>query len=57
MLLDRVAVLGRGAKAGVGRRRWVEEEERRMGREQRAHMLSLEQGHAVLRIALRLPQL
>ena len=34
MLLDRVAVLGRGAEAAAGRRRWVEEEERRMGREQ-----------------------
>ena len=48
MLLDRVAKLGRGAEAAAGRRRWVEEE-RRMGREQRAHMLSLEQSRAVLR--------
>ena len=44
MLLDRLAVLGRGAEAAAGRRRWVEEEERRMGREQRAHVLALEQG-------------
>ena len=49
MLLDRVAVLGKGTEAAVGRRRWVEEEERRMGREQRAHLLSLQQGRAVLR--------
>ena len=49
LLLDRVAVLGRGAEAAAGRRRWVEVEERRMGREQRAHMLALEQGRAVLR--------
>ena len=49
LLLDRVAVLGRGVEAAAGRRRWVEEEERRMGREQRAHLLALEQGRAVLR--------
>ena len=49
LLLDRVAVLGRGTEAAAGRRRWVEEEERRMGREQRAHLLALEQGRAVLR--------
>ena len=33
LLLDRVALLGQGAEAAAGRRRWVEEEERRMGRE------------------------
>ena len=49
LLLDRVAVLGQGAEAAMGRRRWVEVEERRMGREQRAHLLALEQGRAVLR--------
>ena len=49
LLLDRVAVLGRGVEAAAGRRRWVEEEERRMGREQQAHILSLEQSCAVLR--------
>ena len=49
LLLDRVAVLGRGTEAAAGRRRWVEEEERRMSREQRAHLLALEQGRAVLR--------
>ena len=49
MLLDRVAKLGRGAEAAAGRRRWVEEEERRMGREQLAHLVALEQGRAVLR--------
>ena len=48
LLLDRVAKLGRGAEAAAGRRRWVEEE-RRMGREQQAHILSLEQSCAVLR--------
>ena len=42
-------LLDRGAEAAAGRRRWVEVEERRMGREQRAHMLALEQGRAVLR--------
>ena len=49
LLLDRVAVLGQGTVAAAGRRRWVEEEERRMRREQRAHLLALEQGRAVLR--------
>ena len=42
-------LLDRGAEAAAGRRRWVEEEERRMSREQRAHLLALEQGRAVLR--------
>ena len=37
LLLDRVQVLGRGAAEAGRRRRWQEVEERRMGKEQRAH--------------------
>ena len=33
-------LLDRGAEAAAGRRRWVEEEERRMSREQWAHVLA-----------------
>ena len=48
-LLDRVQVLGSGGKEASRRRRWVEEEERRMGRELRATMLSLQHGRPILR--------
>ena len=49
LLLDRLQVLGRGAAEANRRRRWQEAEERRMGKEQRAHHLSLLLGHALYR--------
>ena len=49
LLLDRVQVLGRGAAEAGRRRRWQEGEERRMGKEQRAHHLSLMLGRAMYR--------
>ena len=48
-LLDRVQVLGSGGREASRRRRWVEEEESRMQRVQRAHILSLQHGRAVHR--------
>ena len=49
LLLDRVQVLCRGVAEVGRRRRWQEGEERRMGKEQRAHHLSLLLGRAVYR--------
>ena len=49
LILDRVQVLGRGTEDAGRRRRLQEGEERRMAREQRAHHLSLQLGHSVLR--------
>ena len=49
LLLDRLQVLGRGAAEANRRRRWQEVEERRMGKEQRAHHLSLLLGRALYR--------
>ena len=37
LLLDRLGGLGGGAEAAAKRRDWAEAEERRMGRERRAH--------------------
>ena len=48
-LLDRLEVLGTGTEVAAGRRRWREQEVRRMDREQRAHALSMRQGRAVRR--------
>ena len=49
LLLDRLQVLGRGAAEANRRRMWLEVEERRMGKEQRAHHLSLQLGRALYR--------
>ena len=49
LLLDRVQVLGKGGAEAGRRRRWQEGEERRMGKEQRAHHLSLMLGRAMYR--------
>ena len=49
LLLDRLQVLGRGTAEANRRRRWQEAEERRMGKEQRPHHLSLMLGHALYR--------
>ena len=48
-LLDRVRGLGAGAAQAARRRQWAEEEERRLGRERQAHLLSLGQGYNALR--------
>ena len=48
-LLDRVDTLGSGRKEAVKRRKWVELEERRLSREQKAHMISLQTGRGILR--------
>ena len=47
LLLDRLGGLGGGAEAAAKRRDWAEAEERRMGRERRAHQLALSQGHPI----------
>ena len=49
ILLDRLSDLGAGAAAAAKRRAWAEQEERRMGRERRAHQLCLAQGHSIRR--------
>ena len=48
-LLERVEVVGSGGKAATGRRWEAEAVERRMRREQRANMLSLQYGRSVRR--------
>ena len=48
-LLDRLQGLGPGATAAVKRRQWALQEEMRLGRERRAHLLSFGQGHHALR--------
>ena len=48
-LLDRLRGLGDGAAAATKRRQWAEREEQRLGRERRAHLLSLSQGYHPLR--------
>ena len=49
LLLDRVEAVGRGAVEAARRRIWVAQESWRMQKEQKAHMLGLKQGRAVLR--------
>ena len=49
LLLDRLEAVGNGAVQAARRRSWVALEGWRMQREQRAHMLGLKQGRAVLR--------
>ena len=49
LLLDRLEAVGNGAVQAARRRTWVAWESWRMQREQRAHMLGLKQGRAVLR--------
>ena len=49
MLLDRVEAVGRGAAEAAKRRNWIAQEGWRMEKEQRAHMLGLKQGRAILR--------
>ena len=48
-LLDRLRGLGAGAAAAGRRRQWALQEEERLRRERMAHLLSLGQGHSVLR--------
>ena len=48
-LLERVQVVGSGGRSAAGRRRQVLEVERRMQREQRSNMLSIQHGRSVLR--------
>ena len=49
LLLDRVEAVGNGAVQAAGRRKWVALEGWRMQKEQKAHMLGLQQGRTVLR--------
>ena len=48
-LFDRVETLGTGGKEANRRRRWLQEEERRLEKEQKAHMLSLQRGKDAFR--------
>ena len=48
LLLDRLSGLGAVAVAAAKRREWAEAEEPRMGRERRAHQLTLSQGRPIL---------
>ena len=49
LLLDMLQSLGAGAAAAVRRRRWAEQEERRLGRERQAQMLGAAQGRSLIR--------
>jgi len=49
LLLDRIEAVGNGAVQAAGRRKWVAFEGWRMQKEQKAHMLGLQQGRTVLR--------
>ena len=49
LLLDRLKLLGDGAKEAANRRGWAEEVERRGARERRAQDVCLRQGHSLMR--------
>ena len=49
LLLDRVEAVGSGAAEAAKRRRWVALESWKMQKEEKVHMLGLQQGRAVLR--------